>query len=538
MKKLLLPALIAAMALPAAARTETQTMLGEALCGVSPKGDYAASEYYGSVTVFDLNTGDRYDYPESSSNSYTLGNGNFFSNGKMVCSLDDNGKMGVWRPTTGNPWTVLNTLISDPGGFGSANGITPDSKRICGNASTGAGFAMDEYLLMVSPCYWDALPVGNGYGSQQILPHPTEDMFGLKPQYVTAVSISEDGKTIVGQIVSGSGFHNDLILYRQAEDGSWSYSLPIRDLMNPNHIEIPPFPGEGPMIPSQEDYMTEAELEAYDEAVAKYQADPNNIPMPKYEDYMTAEEIAAYNAELEKVANWSTEFENYMTTVNKIIAESPNPVFNLVRISPSGRYVAFTSAISSLDPETFARTSYYTPYLLDTTTGECIQCGIEGYSVAANAVNNDGDMLCYRQMGDANVGMVRNHETGEYTDLSDYLIARDPALEDWVKENWRHTMEVVIDEQTGETEFMDLDITGYVWVSDDWTTFVSYTYIIWPSENIGNLMSYVVKLDSAEDGIEAVSTAKEADEWFDLQGRKVSNPTRGIYITNGRKILR
>ena len=40
-----------------------------------------------------------------------------------------------------------------------------------------------------------------------------------------------------------------------------------------------------------------------------------------------------------------------------------------------------------------------------------------------------------------------------------------------------------------------------------------------------------------ERGIESVSVAKDIIHYYDLQGRPVANPTRGIYIKDGRKVI-
>ena len=39
-------------------------------------------------------------------------------------------------------------------------------------------------------------------------------------------------------------------------------------------------------------------------------------------------------------------------------------------------------------------------------------------------------------------------------------------------------------------------------------------------------------------GIDNPETAVEAEEYYDLQGRRVMNPTKGIYVTkSGKKVL-
>lgn len=43
--------------------------------------------------------------------------------------------------------------------------------------------------------------------------------------------------------------------------------------------------------------------------------------------------------------------------------------------------------------------------------------------------------------------------------------------------------------------------------------------------------------DEATTGIEEVSTAADDDSWYDLQGHKVENPTKGLYIHHGKKVM-
>ena len=40
-------------------------------------------------------------------------------------------------------------------------------------------------------------------------------------------------------------------------------------------------------------------------------------------------------------------------------------------------------------------------------------------------------------------------------------------------------------------------------------------------------------------GIETMSDVRSvmSDVWYDLQGRRVENPTKGVYIKNGRKVV-
>lgn len=60
----------------------------------------------------------------------------------------------------------------------------------------------------------------------------------------------------------------------------------------------------------------------------------------------------------------------------------------------------------------------------------------------------------------------------------------------------------------------------------------SYSSGLWALDNI------IVKGDIDATGIEEVSTEKINDgKIFDLQGRRVYNPDKGIYIVNGKKVI-
>ena len=47
----------------------------------------------------------------------------------------------------------------------------------------------------------------------------------------------------------------------------------------------------------------------------------------------------------------------------------------------------------------------------------------------------------------------------------------------------------------------------------------------------------IEEVDDIEVGIEEVKGQNGVKAVYDLQGRKVANPTKGIYIINGKKVL-
>ena len=524
MKKVLLALLGLGSSISAWAGAETK-IINDVIVGLSPDGRYASSEFYGSIVIYDLDTDEYFSYEETNNRTYGVGSGNFWGTSGLVGYIDNAGGSAIWR---GGRWNRLPLAAADAAGMGNANGITPDMSRICGNASTGAGLALDEDKLMVYPCYWDLK--GSSYGQQMALPYPTTDLIGQIPQYVTALSISEDGKTIWGQITSGSGFFREPIVYHQDEQGEWSYEVPLRNLSLPEGIEIIPYPGDGPAIPSMENFMTEEELAAFDEAYNKYLENPYSVPEPKYQDFMSADEIAAYNKALEPYLEWREKYKAYEDMLVELMDKGLSFAFNVLYISPDGRYVTMCSQViyrMGLDGET---ESYYTPYLYDTVTGELTCIGMEGYSMLVTAVNNSGEVLGYIDAGGASLAQVYQVSTGKWISYVDYIVGRAPELKDWVTENWTHEVEVEIDAESGETDFMEMDITGTPFVSADWNTFASFAYNFWGGDTMGQYLSYIIRFDedSAIEDIEADGCSPV--EFYDLQGRKISKPEKGVFI--------
>lgn len=524
MKKILLSLIAVSSSMFAFAQTETK-IIYDAVCGLSPNGQYAASSNNGSVVIYDLDTDEHYIYAESTTSAYNTGNGNFWANGAMVGCVNNSGNSGVWY---NGRWTKLPLSSVNPAGIGQANAITPDRKRICGTGSTGTGIVLDDERLMAYPCYWDANENGT-YGSQTALPYPEKDFLGWIPQYVTAVSISEDGRTIAGQVVSGNGFFIELIIYHQAEDGTWSYELPLRSLCNPDNLEIPAYPGDGPAVPSQENFMTAEEIEQFDAALQAYYKDMDNTPMPTYEQFMTEEEIAQYQESLIPYNEWAVKYTAYENVIIQLLRTSTSFSFNIVPMSSNGRYVALAAQHSTYSASGI--TSYYTPFIYDTVTKEGKEIGMDDYSMLVTAVSNDGDVLGYIDAGDAELAYVRKASDEKWVKYSDYLIERDPSLEKWIEDNWIHEVEVVVDENTNATDFETMEITGVPYVSADWNSFVSTAYNFWGGDGANSYMGYVIRF-SGSNGIDSVTEGQGSDSvtYYDLQGRSVKNPSNGIFI--------
>ena len=251
------------------------------LTTLSPNGKFALSELYDAVTLINLETGElqRFLPNETGTLVFCVGVGNCLANdGTFV------GNYSLSSPATIFQNGDYMTLPSpDPSATSHPNGITPDGRIICGTIATGRS-AMDDETSLV-PCVWIKGEDGK-YGMPVMLPHPTLDFTGRAPQYITAIQISDDGNTIAGQVLDYKGVFASPIIYTCDANGDWSYTLVHPELQNPNNIQFPPYPGDGPIMPNQEEYMTAQEKQAYDEAVNEYFAG-NRDEWPSYDEFLT-----------------------------------------------------------------------------------------------------------------------------------------------------------------------------------------------------------------------------------------------------------
>lgn len=547
MKNLLLPCALAVAA--TAAAFEPTIIPQSAIYGFSPDNRIAVSEYYGSLFIFDLQK-----YPEAAPTiysesadgltTYTLGMGSSISD-KFICT--SRGKLGsaVWsyRYTAEDALTgrFLPINSKESGlGMGMPNAVTPDSKRICGNVVTGIEFGVDVDGMMVAPCIWDY----NGKSfARTTLPTPMTDHTGLSPMYSTALDISDDGKTIIGQTVSNNGFLKEYIIYTLNDEGNWTARKPFADLVNPNHIEIPALPeGPSPAVVIPESYMTEEQAAAYYAAMDEWNANgaiEDQMPNPGV--YMYADSIVKYNEAAQKFNDWNLQYREFEKTDSIIREESISFVFNQGRISPNGKYLA-----SSVESGYYVADGYFVgtqlPFLYDIENDKILLNGGDK-QVLITAVGNDGTLVGYERRDDVEYGCVLPAGATEWVPLEQWVVERNPELAQWVEENWKHEVQVIIDPDEDITEFQEMYITGMPFMSRDFSMVSTIAYTFWdgaPAEYANAYCSYLVPLGEFNSISEVSAEAKPAgsDATYNLQGIRVDNPSApGIYIRGGKKFI-
>lgn len=492
-KSLLLGSAASIIALNAAAQTPKPTQIEECLVmTTSPDGFMGLSDdELGTVIIVDYKTDQMHylepeteEFPDGTirfTKVYSRGMGNCLSNTgiALISTTDarsdgsywDNGEIKkVSRPEGSENFLML-------------NGITADGTRICGSAGAGMTTS-DEVACMAYPVVWTRGADGE-FSEFTMLPVPKYDFTGRVPQMVTAISISDDGKTIGGQVWDYFGMIAEPIVYTQDDKGEWSYRM-IEPIFYGH--EWPENPGEPPTEPDPTDFMSEAGLKAYNDAINAYNNGTASLPMPDPQqflsideyiayleamdgwdpaetpfppsatDFMTEEELEAYNKAVEYywehyndypvAENYMTkaEYDEYAAAVNayneaykqyflkfekfqaeysKFISELPQFDKNNVFVSGNGRYFATTSVLHN---------SEATPYRYDLEkTGDPDRYDEDIY---ITYVNSEGIMMGGAPLfAFTRTAKILDAESNSFISVSDYIKGKSIELHTWVMDN-------------------------------------------------------------------------------------------------------
>lgn len=443
MKKILLSCLAVAACAGSALAAEPTTFKGASVQQISADGHYAISEVYGTIVIYDLKTGEivkAYEPDEDYIYSYSLGLGNCVTaDGSIILGSTKESSNACYLQN--GEWHDLNVPTGPDGEefINLSNGITPDGSRICGGIGQVQKITLDDAIMMI-PGYWDRNADGT-YGEYKLLPYPDTDLFGMIPQYITAVAISSDGKTIVGQVRDWRGMYHYPIVYTEDAQGKWSYSLPTKALFNPDGIELAPYPGESPEYPVSVSYMTEAEQTEYDAALdAYYNGELDEYPDPK--DFMSEESLAKYNAASEEYNAWLAKFEAFDETYAEVVATSPNFIFNNVFISTDGKKVVgtLTRDEESDTPSPWGWGPSYvtinTPCSVEIATGKMTTVDTEISCMVSGVADNDIILAGNERGSIPMTGYVI--KDGEMQTIDAYIASKSATYGEWIKTNMTH----------------------------------------------------------------------------------------------------
>lgn len=533
------------MAIPAVAALSPQSYPDYQVTSISPNGKFAASQYAGTVIMMNLETGENKTHQGNSQGTiaYSLGNGSPISNdGTMVGYIDE--ASGEVYYCEDNEWHKLPTLTV--GMSNTANSITPDGRFICGGNGLAPISTDDQDTPMSVPVLWVRGEDGS-FGQPIQLPYPAKDLTGRVPQYVTALALSDDGSVILGQVRDCSGQIIYPIVYTN-KNGEWSYSLPAMDKVNPDNITMPEFPGDGPVSPSAEEYLTPEEKAAYDKAMEEWKKKneetgiPDYSTMPDAEDFLGAESKAKYDAakaEFDKTnAEWNERFIAFYTAFEQLLRSGVSFEFNNGAISADGRTVWQTARriVETGDVQNPSFKDNFAPATIDLTSGEIF---IRDFEQNASMTYVAGDGTIFATKANQMEGLVYSPDVNTVQGIPfiDYVEGINPETATWVKTFMRHDLSGV-DPVTNEPfDLKDAICSGYTICSRDLSVLISRAINYWDDTPVV-IYSYILPGKIGHSGI-TLSPAEEAavtiskDGVISIDGDVVSLTVSDI---NGRVI--
>ena len=484
---------------------------------VSPNGEWIGNRA-GDTAIYNNITGESVEYVEVG-----LGIGNSIANsGLAVGDINDRAAI-LYNGEIIQPEELMAYWFCD------INAITPDGSRICGivNTETGNQTFMRPFVAEINE-------IGNVV-ELMLLPYPKEDLLGYPPQYCTAVWISDDGQTVLGQVTDWSGqVINYPIVYTQDDNGEWEYSLPTESLFNPGNIYIPENPAlTEPEYPEPENFMSGLRLSAYQQAYENWEAGLGEEPDPL--EYMSEEQQKRFMEVFEFYNLWWNDKEAAIKEYNRVIAEvkkaSPSFGDNASALHPSGDYFMTLSILPGENDE-----PNYSIYRFNTRDkGYQKFDSPEGRNYFPTQVLPDGTtLLSLPRNENPSTYMLLPGKT-EFVSFSSFLQPDYPEIVSWLKDNF----------PAGD---------GWVTMSYDMSVITGALTDAQFGEKFddinGPLNSTYILNDLQLAGIDEIAATNGNDgvyRVFNLQGVKVmetkdssvlNSLPKGIYIVNGKKVIK
>lgn len=516
MKKSLLLLSLGLVSLSAIAQDYTPYKLNEVYSTfISPQGGYIiGQDVFFASYIFNTQTKDLSVFQDT-----YPGNGNAVSdNGIMVGQLIENEKALIMVDGQQiSPAPFFNKLST-------INGITGDGTVVCGwVAVDGETYSAPYYMEIDEDFYSD------GY---KLLPYPETDFFGQKPQYVTAVWISDDANVITGQVMNSDGMYCYPIIFRRTAGVKWTYSLPSTPLVNPNHYPIPSFPNYYDFKPVITQFMTAENAAKWEEALRNYQQGTGADPYNNLSEYISDEAYQEYQAALKQYDENPEEYfdqllDNYWKQMYKI-TEGSNFPLGCITMNSKGTVVA-SALTNSIDDSMSDDYSEYKLIVFKVEDDSYRIINSKYPRLYPKQIFDDGTVLCIDPM--TTVSYVLLPDAEEVIPYNVFVGQTHPAWLPWIKKNFAE-----VPNDYGTTD--ELYNTGIVSVNRDGSVATSAFAIGYDT------ISYVFGLENAgiEDIINDITDGKIIV--FDLLGNKVletkdkealSNLEKGIYIINGKK---
>lgn len=515
----------------------------------SPNGDWLVENLQGTMQVLQRSTGAEYSSADPDGLlMYGPGLGQSITNTGIIVGM--NGEYaGIWQD---GEWIDLPQTTGIGTTYNTAHAITPDASRICGVlGNDGAMIGGEMTKAMAYPVVWNKK--GNGDYELVTLPYPEKDFAGCIPQYVTAVVMSDDGRTVVGQVRDYSGFFTMPIVYTEAADGTWSYRMIGESwVYDKTKIdELPPMP-TSPTYPQASDYMSEDDVDKYNEAMdyyneqmdLYYQGIIDTYPdYPMESDYISdAGQKAAYEAAITKynedVRQFNTDYTNYVTKRDEIVTNK-DFMQNALYLTSDGRYLGVTlSDRNSADDWGGSAEQTVGYFDLSQENPDFVEATEPGDYIVTGILN-DGTMLYASPSMEntRNSFVVLPDANKTKLTFGKYIEQRNAAAGKWLADN--NTYDVTIwgfDDDWNpivEDVVKDSLVTGTVSASADGKVFVSYYTDSFTDSDISAPLSYMIDLSDVT-GIGSVAAEQKwatKPRYYNMQGQQLHMaPASGLYI--------
>lgn len=502
MKKFLLLG-AAALTAASAMALEPSVINNAQVQAIAPDGSFLVSWMDGAITFINVEDGSVIGRYGSYEEEYSIGHGNFISDSGTCVGSNQYGaayyKDGKW------------TQLDFPADafFCYGQGISKDGKMIVGTLMGAPLTTDDTEIPMQTPVYWELQDDGT-YSEMKELPYPVRDFTGRVPQYVTALSVTDDCNTVVGQVEDYSGGSNTLITFTHLADGTWSYTV-FNELVNPSNLVFPEYPEDQPEWVNYEDFMTQDEIDDYNDAILSWweMQDPD-MPYPEFLDFMTDEEIEAYEAAKkaydEAMEEWQKKYDAFDAVLTQCQEEGHSMMFNNLKLSADNKTVFSTTSFIEINPDDeWDVKEINAPMSVNFVTLEPTVMKPSGITVSM--VAGDNTILGFTDSRWREAYLYLPGAEDPVT-LLEYFRLKGSDTADWIKENMYKDIEIYDWENDTWVLNEDCPITGTPFCNSDLGVIATAVQNIWDVYSDVDIYTYV--LPGVPSGVKEVATDKAA----------------------------
>ena len=216
-----------------------------------------------------------------------------------------------------------------------------------------------------------------------------------------------------------------------------------------------------------------------------------------------------------------TEIETATTTLNDAVAAVKADVAlkRITIVIPAKSYVARVDA--------------------DKRTIETAVEGVSLYSVKS-VTDSEVELTAALSVVDAEMPYLIYNDTDEEHTISIVVSTDDADAVEYDSEHFKGTLtdKTFTDEDMQAADHYVLQNNNFVWVKDAGTLATGKCWIELVPASEAHARRLAIVHEGETTGINAVSSAANMDgTWYDLSGRRVTQPTKGLFIVNGKKVV-